>query len=320
MIRPKVSVCMPVFQGSRYIADAIESVLAQDYRDFELLVVDDSSGDSTETIVREYALHDSRVFFVANDSNLGMVANWKRCLAMARGSYIKFLFQDDILTFSDSLGKMVQALEDEPEVSLVAAARRVINRYSEVLRDEFFFENSISAKGADVIRYCILKHGNVIGEPSAVLFRKEQATRGFNIGYRQIVDLEMWFHLLEQGNFVYLGEPLCGFRVHAHQQTRKNIKSLAHVEDFDRLYREYLPKQYLGIGMFAREHIRFHQYYNLWKLSRRNMYNRSLALEKISRYYGTIGFFARMYLYKIFNPVYKLARSRYRRKILRSTF
>jgi len=309
---------MPVFRGSRYIVDAIESVLAQDYRDFELLVIDDCSGDCTDAIVREYAVQDPRVSFVANDSNLGMVANWNCCLAMARGSYIKFLFQDDVLTYADSLGKMVRVLDDDPEVSLVASARRVINGYSEVLREESFFEHSISARGAEVIRYCILKHGNVIGEPSAVLFRSEQAMRGFSIGYRQIVDLEMWFHLLEQGCFVYINEPLCGFRVHAHQQTRKNIKSLVHVEDFDRLYHEYLPKQYLDIGLLAREHIRFHQYYNLWKLSRRNMYNRSLALEKISRYYGTIGFFARLYLYKIFNPVYKFARSRYRRKIMRS--
>jgi len=247
-----------------------------------------------------------------------MVANWNHCLKMARGRYVKFLFQDDIFTSPESLGKMVRILDANPAVSLVAAGRRVINRNSEVEKEESFFRSSVSAEGFDIIRYCLIKHGNVIGEPSAVLFRKEQAERGFNPNYRQIVDLEMWFHLLEQGQFVYLVDPLCGFRVHAGQQTRKNIRSLAHVDDFNLLYSEYFSKQYVDIGYFAREHIRFHQYYNLWKLARRNMYNRNLALKKISRYYGPAGFFARLVVYKLYDPLFKIVRARFRRLILRS--
>lgn len=318
MTEPKVSVCMPVFQGAGFLSCAIDSVLAQDFRDFELIIIDDSSVDGTAEIVQDYASRDSRVFFCANDANVGMVNNWNRCLKMARGRYIKFLFQDDIFTTPDSLEKMVRILDDDPAVSLVASARQVIDCFSEIVKEESFFGCPISARGSDIIRYCILKHGNVIGEPSAVLFRKEQAGRGFNCNYRQIVDLEMWFHLLEQGRFVYLVEPLCGFRIHANQQTRKNIRDLVHVEDFDLLFAEYLAKEYVSIGLLARQHIRFHQYYNLWKLSRRNMCNRILALEKISRYYGTVGFFFRLYFYKLYDPVYKFVRSRFRRRILHS--
>jgi len=323
MTLPKVTVCMPVFRGGKFLAEAIESVLAQNFRDFELQVVDDCSGDGTDEVVREYVSGDSRVIYKENDSNLGMVANWNQCLEMARGQYVKFIFQDDIFTCPESLGKMVRILDDDPAVSLVASCRQLINGHSEVVKEESFFRSSVSANGLDIIRYCLLKHGNVIGEPSAVLFRKHQAARGFSLKYRQIVDLEMWFHLLEQGRFVYIVEPLCGFRVHSGQQTLKNIRNLVHVDDFDHLYSDYFLKQYVNLSYPAREHIRFHQYYNLWKHVRRKrynrkLYNRNLALGKISRYYGTAEFLVRLFVYKLYNPVFKICRAWFRRRILYS--
>lgn len=318
MSRPKVTVCMPVFQGRDFLPDAIDSVLSQEFQDFELLIVDDCSRDGTDEIVESYASGDQRVIFKVNDFNLGMVANWNRCLSLARGQYVKFLFQDDILTSPESLGKMVKVIEDDPGVSLVASCRRIIDMNSEVMSEEISFPALISAEGSDIIRYSILKHGNIIGEPSAVLFRREQAVRGFNLNYRQIVDLEMWFYLLEKGRFAYIDEPLCGFRIHSGQQTLKNIMDLAHIEDYNLLHAEYLSQGHVNFGYPTREHVRFHQYYNLWKLARRNLYNRNLALEKISRYYGRIEFIIRLFAYKLYNPAFKLFRSRFRRRILRT--
>lgn len=314
---PTVSVCMPVFRGEAFLREAIESVLRQNYGDFELLVIDDCSGDRTAEIVREFAGSDKRVSFEVNRANSGMVANWNRCLRKARGRYIKYLFQDDILTTADSLGTMVDALERDESASLVASARLLIDSRSQQIGSDLPFSSCTAARGRDIIRYSILKHGNVIGEPSAVLFRRELAGRGFNPGYRQIVDLEMWFHLLEQGNFIYLAEPLCGFRVHPRQQSAKNICSLCHIEDYDLLFSEYLHRDYLQMAPVARAHIRYHQFYNLWKLSRRRLYNRQLAMEKISRYYGSLAFLLLLPLHKLYDPVFKYMRSRLRRRILR---
>jgi glycosyltransferase involved in cell wall biosynthesis len=323
MTLPKVSVCMPVFQGAAFLSDAIESVLGQDFQDFELVIIDDCSGDGTDVIVQGYASRDPRIVFKVNEYNLGMVANWNNCLETARGCYVKFLFQDDIFTSPECLGKMVNVLDSDPTVSLVASGRRLINKNSEFVKEESFFPSSVSAEGFDIISYCLLKYGNVIGEPSAVLFRKKLAVRGFNPNYRQIVDLEMWFHLLEQGRFCYVAEPLCGFRIHSAQQTRENIRNLVHLDDFNLLYSEYFPKQYLHLSCLAREHIRFHQYYNVWKHVRgkrynRNLYNRNLALEIISSYYSSAGFLVRLFVYKLYNPVFKIFRARFRRRILRT--
>jgi hypothetical protein len=73
-----------------------------------------------------------------------------------------------------------------------------------------------------VIQRCLREHRNLIGEPTVVMFRRGQATRGFDPSYRQLVDLEMWFHLLESGNLVYTPRPLCAFRRHPQQQTEAN--------------------------------------------------------------------------------------------------
>jgi hypothetical protein len=76
--------------------------------------------------------------------------------------------------------------------------------------------------GHDVVVRCVREDRNLIGEPSCVLFPRRAAARGFDPALRQVVDLEMWFHLLAGGDFVYTPDPLCAFRRHAAQQTEVN--------------------------------------------------------------------------------------------------
>src|ERR1017187_7004523 len=95
MTPPKVSVLIPNYNHARYLPAAIESVLQQDFRDFELLISDDCSNDGSAGIIASYAAKDSRIRFQIHPANLGMVRNWNWCLAQARGEYMKFLLADD---------------------------------------------------------------------------------------------------------------------------------------------------------------------------------------------------------------------------------
>ena len=79
----KVSVCIPVYNGSAYIAESIDSVLAQTYEDFHLIVCDNCSTDNTGEIVRSY--NDQRLTYVRNTENLGLVGNANRCLELSKG-------------------------------------------------------------------------------------------------------------------------------------------------------------------------------------------------------------------------------------------
>src|SRR5271156_6221886 len=218
---PKVSVLIPTYNYARYLAEAIESVLEQDFQDFELLIADDCSSDNTAEVVKPFCARDARVRFAVNPVNLGMVANWNECLKQAQGRHIKFLFGDDKLSDPQALTKLLALLRSDPAAMLAASARMILDAQSNVTGISRTLPNG-SHNGRKLIAECLLEQGNLIGEPSSVLFRKADIKRGFDPAYRQLVDTEMWFHLLERGELVYTREPLCAFRRHAGQQTAVN--------------------------------------------------------------------------------------------------
>src|SRR5581483_9458517 len=216
---PKISVLIPTFNCARFLPEAVDSILAQKFGDFELIISDDNSSDDSSELLRSYAARDPRVRLHLQSSNLGMVANWNWCLQQARGEYIKFVFGDDALISAQTLGCMAELLDAEPDVVLVASARRVIDEASHptAIWDEL--KTAGRHGGAALIARCLQQDRNLIGEPSAVMFRREAATRGFDLQLRQLVDLEMWLHLLSSGGLAYLPEPLCAFRLHPGQQS-----------------------------------------------------------------------------------------------------
>ncbi len=263
---PKVSICMPTYNQARFLPEAIESVLRQTCRDFEFIIVDDRSIDDSADIVRKYAALDPRITFQVNERNAGMVNNWNECLRRARGTYVKFLFGDDLLASSQALDRMVSVLDSDEKIALVASSRYFVNEESTVLKIVSDYTGRRRCRGAKVIGDCLIDLRNNIGEPSVVLFRKEHAARGFNQRYRQVVDLEMWFHILEQGEFAYIDEPLCSFRVHPNQETRRNVEQCHHIDDFHLLLQEYARKPYIRISRINRAYAFFLSAYIIWKL------------------------------------------------------
>jgi glycosyltransferase involved in cell wall biosynthesis len=222
---PKVSVLIPTYNYARYLAEAIESVLEQDFQDFELLIADDCSDDNTAEVVRPFCIRDARVRFSVNSSNLGMVNNWNQCLAQARGEYIKFLFGDDKLAHPQALSKMLALMRQYPSAVLAASARIILDEESNAV-DVYRDLAEGCHDGRKIITAYLMENGkNLVGEPSAVMFRKKDAQRGFAPKYQQITDVEMWIHLLEKGDLAYTREPLCAFRCHPFQQTERNTAS-----------------------------------------------------------------------------------------------
>ena len=101
-----------------------------------------------------------------------MVRNWNWCLSQARGEYIKFLFGDDKPASREALGKLLQLLETNASVALAASARHVVGEHSEVLETWDDFRQPGVHHGTEVIAQCLEQDRNLIGEPSAALFRR----------------------------------------------------------------------------------------------------------------------------------------------------
>lgn len=123
---PHVSIGMIVYNGENFITEAIESILAQTYGDFELIISDNASTDNTEAISREYATRDDRIRYVRNQKNLGSAGNANQTIHMATGKYYKLAAHDDLLA-PTYLQRCVEVLDADPSVVLCHTQTRLIN-------------------------------------------------------------------------------------------------------------------------------------------------------------------------------------------------
>jgi len=212
---PTVSVCIPSYRGAAHIAAAIESVLQQSYTDFELIIIDDKSPDATVAVARRYG--DPRIRILENADNLGPQGNWNRCLSEARGKYFKLLPQDDLLAPS-CLARQVDILEQDHAraIALVFCARTIIDADDRPLLGRTYSDIDSGMVAAHIlIRNCLRRGTNLIGEPGSVMFRKQlaDAVGDFDASIPYVLDLDYWFRLLLNGDSYYLSEKLASFRV-----------------------------------------------------------------------------------------------------------
>jgi glycosyltransferase involved in cell wall biosynthesis len=242
--RPEISVVIPTWNCAEFLGRTLESVCRQQHVDFECVVCDNHSTDSTEELCRAWCAQDDRVSYVRNAENLGMVANWNRCLELARGRFVKCLMSDDLLLGEDALAQQARLLREDDVLSLVTSARSIIDE----IGTEMGCLGPLGTVDRRVrlaeIESVMLKRAgrgmNYIGEPSAVMFRSRDRGRGFSSEFRQMVDFEMWLRLLGHGDLFYIARPLCAFRQHASQQSALNSRiGAGEVEELEILRRHF---------------------------------------------------------------------------------
>ncbi len=235
--RPLVSVCIPAYNDSAVVVDALRSAILQDYAPLEIVVVDNHSTDGTWETVTAIASGDSRVRVLRNSENIGMARNFNACIAAAGGEYVLILCADDLLEVG-AVELLASALQEHPRAVFSACGRYFtdISLRKRQLRRARSRKEEVGSE--QLLRECFAR-GNRIGEPSAVMFRRVAGLRGFHPDYSQAIDLEMWFHLLKSGSAALLPDPRCLIRQHAEQTTQSNIRSGRIVRDKQLLFRQY---------------------------------------------------------------------------------
>ncbi|OFV95434.1 MAG: hypothetical protein A3F68_11280 [Acidobacteria bacterium RIFCSPLOWO2_12_FULL_54_10] len=208
----KISVCIPTYNSQRFIRRCLESVLTQSYADFEIIVSDNGSTDSTWDILQSY--HDPRLSLFRVDENRGLVYNFNRVMDLARGEYVKILCSDDFLGPS-ILELQSKFLDEHREVVLVTCDRHVIDETGRPDRILHWFPKVVFLRAID-FKILTLLYSNIIGEPSAVLIRRSaiQTAGPFKEGWSTVVDLDMWLRLSRIGMIGCIPVPLCTIRCH----------------------------------------------------------------------------------------------------------
>jgi glycosyltransferase involved in cell wall biosynthesis len=213
----KISVLIPAYNGLPYIGEAIESVLGQTERDFELIVADDGSTDGTQALIQSYVKRDSRVRLCQNDRNLGCVRNINSLILASRGEYIKVLIQDDVLALT-CLERFAEILDSRRDVALVTSYQRFIGERSVVRKIPTL--PAIGQLAGKRVQADLLAHGNWIGGETAVMFRRGSLSVGlFNPNWIWQVDQDLWLRILAHGDLYVVPEILTYPRIHARQTT-----------------------------------------------------------------------------------------------------
>jgi glycosyltransferase involved in cell wall biosynthesis len=238
-----VSVCVPTYNGAAYLRECLVSILGQTHTNFELLIVDDGSSDQTVEIAREYAAFDTRIRVVVNEKNLGLTKNWNRCVELAQGDWIKFVFQDDRIA-PECLTKMLQTgslfvavyrnfifEEGVPEdlVRLYLKGSQNVSELFGYASSTFFISPEVYCERLLASPYYNMT--NLIGEPTAVLIHKSLFYQFglFNNNLIHICDSEFWTRVVSHVGLSLIPEELATFRVHRsstsfNNETRKKFR------------------------------------------------------------------------------------------------
>ena len=289
---PRVSLGLPVFNGERFLAATLDSLLGQTFEDFELIISDNASTDRTQAICRDYASRDSRVRYHRRSHNAGAAANFNRCFELATGEYFKWAASDDLLE-PRFLECCVRKLDEDAGAALAYTKARIIDDESREVRS---YEHKLPTDSTSPIaRYSALLEGHKCFEVFG-LIRRETLEQTPLIGAYAHGDGVLLTRLAFLGRFEQLPEYLFLPRRHAEQSMSMLGDYRRYAEWFDprlgrrmvfpywRIYYEF----YRSIGMSPlgwRDRLRCFRRFARWAWIRRREFVSDIAfnLRRLAR-------------------------------------
>lgn len=203
---PLVSVLMPVYNASLYLSEAIKSVLEQDYKNFEFIIINDGSTDDSESIILNFK--DSRIKYLKNEQNLKLIATLNRGLSIAQGKYIARMDADDI-SLSSRFRKQVSFLEQNNDYGIVGTNAKIISLENKVI--SYPLTNN-------EIKYSLIFFNPFIH--SSVLIRKsilDENKLHYDATRLHVEDYDLWIKIMSYSKGYNIEECLVLYRIHENQ-------------------------------------------------------------------------------------------------------
>ncbi|WHP04862.1 MULTISPECIES: glycosyltransferase [Acinetobacter] len=287
-----VSVILPNYNHEKYLEERIESILAQTFQDFELIIMDDCSTDQSIKVLEKYKYHPKVSQFIINKTNTGSTfSQWNYGVSLAKGKYIWIAESDDIAK-ENLLESLVLVLDKNPDVvlaycqSLQIDEHRVINgswyEWTKVFGEKNIFSEAFIMNGEEFIETYML-YRNVIPNASAVIFRKKtynEVGGGLPL-LRYTGDWYLWVKLLSKGNIFFSNKELNFFRRH---QTSVIYKSVLNNSKPELVLKSNLMLNKFLLDFFTcfnNEKLRY-KYYVLYRFSQANFLILSIMFMRFS--------------------------------------
>jgi glycosyltransferase involved in cell wall biosynthesis len=211
---PHISVLMSVYNGEKYLKEAVESILGQTFTDFELIIVNDASTDNTDAILHEVAKADSRIILIKNEANLGLTKSLNIGLKQARGEYVARMDTDDI-SLPERFELQKKFLDENPSIVAVGGENEIIDTDGKKTGYKKVYT------GPALLHFLFII-GNQINH-SSIMFRKKPILDegGYDEHFRYVQDFELWSRLSKK-KFLFsnLTTPLLQYRLHSNSITQ----------------------------------------------------------------------------------------------------
>lgn len=220
--KPLVSIGLPVYNGEKYLAETLESLLSQTFTDFELIISDNASTDGTEEIAKACVARDSRVRYYRNEANLGASRNFNRVFELASGKYFKWASHDDLCA-REYLERCVEALDRDPGVVLCYTRSQAIDEHGKVLLNFDSKPRLGSAQPRErFFESVCVDHPQITIVPSIIfgMIRARTLKRTPLIGNYVSSDGVLLGELALRGRFFEVPEFLFNYRHHSQQSWR----------------------------------------------------------------------------------------------------
>jgi glycosyltransferase involved in cell wall biosynthesis len=216
----RVTVCIPTYARTRWLGEAIESVLAQTFEDFVLLIGDDATpGDAVRPVVEAY--DDPRIRFVRFEENAGIVGNFNRLLELSQTDYVLQIGDDDVI-HPELLAETVAALDRDPRVGLVHTRFDLIDDDGAVLEADTDWTGGLTGDAVEPGRVFLresMLHSCRVCASTALLRRSAVPPWGFRESDSPPFDFGCWLEMTRDSCFAFIARSLCRYRVHERSFT-----------------------------------------------------------------------------------------------------
>ena len=237
-LKPRVSINIITYNRADFIVEAIESVLAQNFTDWELIIVDDGSTDNTEKVIEKY-LSDDRIHYFKNAKNLGICASRNRALNESHGEYVAILDSDDLWANPNKLQNQADFLDNHPDYVLVGTGIIVVNQKNQELK-RYLNPESDKAIKSQMLAKNPFAH-------SSVLYRRAvaQSAGGYHPTLSAIEDYDLWLKLGQAGKLHNLPSYDLIYRQHpANASVVDRLRLMKENLNLVKKYRPFYPNFY----------------------------------------------------------------------------